>query len=75
MTWYAAVAPPKTPTQIIEHLSGAIAKALREPEVTAKLEALQATPILNSPSEAMAFIAVDSERWRRVIVSAGVKPE
>ena len=75
MTWYAAVAPPKTPAQIIEKLSGAIAKALREPEATAKLEALQATPILNSPSEATAFIAADSERWRKVIVSAGLKPE
>ena len=75
MTWYAAVAPPKTPAQIVEKLSGAIAKALREPGATAKLEVLQASPILNSPSEATAFIAADSERWRKVIASAGLKPE
>jgi tripartite-type tricarboxylate transporter receptor subunit TctC len=74
-TWYAAVAPPKTPTPIVGKLSAAIAKALRESEAFARLERLQATPILNSPVEASAFIAADSERWRKVIVAAGLKPE
>jgi tripartite-type tricarboxylate transporter receptor subunit TctC len=74
-TWYAAVAPPKTPPAIVGKLSAAIAKALRESEAFARLERLQATPILNSPAEASAFIAADSERWRKVIVAAGLKPE
>jgi tripartite-type tricarboxylate transporter receptor subunit TctC len=74
-TWYAAVAPPKTPPAIVGKLSAAIAKALRESEVFARLERLQATPILNSPAEASAFIAADSERWRKVIVAAGLTPE
>ena len=74
-TWYAAVAPPKTPRPIVEKLSATIAKALREPAAIARLKSLQATPILNAPSEASAFIAADSERWRKVIVAAGLKPE
>jgi tripartite-type tricarboxylate transporter receptor subunit TctC len=74
-TWYAAVAPPKTPRPIVEKLSATIAKALREPAAIARLKSLQATPILNSPSEASTFIAADSERWRKVIVAAGLKPE
>jgi tripartite-type tricarboxylate transporter receptor subunit TctC len=74
-TWYAAVAPPKTPASIVEKLSTAIAKALRESEAFARLEQLQATPILNSPTDASAFIAAESERWRKVIVASGLTPE
>jgi len=74
-TWYSAVAPPKTPPAVVGKLSAAIAKALREAEAFEKLERLQATPILNSPSEASAFIAADSERWRKVIIAAGLKPD
>lgn len=74
-TWYAAVAPPKTPSSIAGKLSATIAKALRDPEVLRRLEHLQATPILNSPAEASALIAADTERWRKVIVAAGLKPE
>jgi len=74
-TWFAVAAPPKTPPQIVQKLSSAIAGALREPDSMARLQNLKATPILNSPSEAAAFIAEDSERWRKVIVAAGIKPE
>lgn len=73
--WYGAVAPPKTPAPIVEKLSEAMSKALRESESMAKVQALQSTPILNSPAEASAFIAAESERWRRAIVAAGLKPE
>ena len=74
-TWFAMAAPPKTPPQIVQKLSSAIAGALREPDSMARLQNLKATPILNSPSEAAAFIAEESERWRKVIVAAGIKPE
>jgi tripartite-type tricarboxylate transporter receptor subunit TctC len=75
MTWYAVVAPPKTPAHIVGKLSTAIAKALRESEAFVRLESLHTTPILNAPSEASAFMAADSERWRKVIIAAGLKPE
>jgi tripartite-type tricarboxylate transporter receptor subunit TctC len=73
--WYAAVAPPKTPAHIVEKLSAAVAKNLRESEAMAKLQALQTTPILNSPTEASLFIAAESERWRKVVAAAGIKPD
>jgi len=73
--WYAAVAPPKTPNQIVEKLSAAMSEVLRGSESMAKLQTLQSTPVLNSPVEASGFIAAESERWRKVIVAAGLKPE
>lgn len=74
-SWFAVAAPPNTPPQIAEKLSTAIAAALREPDAMAKLQNLKATPVLNSPSEAAAFFREESERWRKVIVAAGIKSE
>jgi tripartite-type tricarboxylate transporter receptor subunit TctC len=75
ITWFAMAAPPKTPPQIAHKLSSVIAAALRESDAMAKLQGLKATPVLNSPSEAAAFFREESERWRKVIVAAGIKPE
>jgi hypothetical protein len=36
---------------------------------------LLTTPAGSSPAETAAFIKRDSERWRQVIVSAGIKPD
>jgi tripartite-type tricarboxylate transporter receptor subunit TctC len=72
-TWFAVAAPPRTPPQIAQKLSSAIAVALREPDAAAKLQKLKATPVLNSPAEAAAFFRAESERWRKVIVAAGIK--
>jgi len=71
--WFAVAAPPKTSPQIVEKLSSAIRAALSEPDALAKLQNLKVTPVLNSPSEAAAFFREESERWRKVIVSAGIK--
>jgi tripartite-type tricarboxylate transporter receptor subunit TctC len=73
--WFAMAAPPKTSPQIAAKLSAAIRAALREPDALAKLQNLKVTPILNSPSEADAFFREESERWRKVIVSAGIKAD
>jgi len=74
-TWYAIVAPPKTPSEIPNKISSAVAQALKLPDVVKRLEELSVTPVGSSPAEAAEFIRQDSERWRQVIVSAAIKPE
>jgi tripartite-type tricarboxylate transporter receptor subunit TctC len=74
-TWYAVVAPPKTPAAIVAKLSNGIAEVLRLPEVARRLHDLSATPVGTSPEQSGAFITAESNRWRDVIVSAGVKLE
>jgi tripartite-type tricarboxylate transporter receptor subunit TctC len=73
--WYAVAAPTKTPPHIVDKLSSAIAITLRESESMAKLQSLQSTAVLNTPLEASAFISEESQRWRKVIAAAGLKPE
>ena len=74
-TWYAIVAPPGTPAAVVGKLSGEIAEVLRTPEVTKRLQDVGASPGGTSPEQSGAFIAAESNRWRDVIQSAGVKLE
>jgi tripartite-type tricarboxylate transporter receptor subunit TctC len=74
-SWFAVVAPPKTPPVIAAQVSQAIAEVLKLPEVAQRLQALSFAPVGSSPAEAAAFVKRDAERWRGVIVAAGIKPE
>jgi tripartite-type tricarboxylate transporter receptor subunit TctC len=70
--WYAVVAPPKTPLAIAKTLSAAIAETLKLPDVAKKLADFSARPVGSSPEETGTFLKQESERWRQVIVSAGI---
>lgn len=74
-TWFALAAPPRTPAAVIDKLAAAVVETLKQPDATARLQMLKATPLLSSPSEAAAFFADESERWRKVIVAADIRPE
>ena len=71
-TWFAIVAPPRTPMQIAEKLSGEIAEALRQPDVAKKLTDYSASAIGRSPTESGDFIKRERERWYQVIAAAGL---
>jgi tripartite-type tricarboxylate transporter receptor subunit TctC len=72
-SWFAVVAPPKTPADIADKLSQAIAQILRRPDVVERYRAMSGTPVGTSPSETAAFLKKESERWRKVIAAAGIR--
>ncbi|MFL5052781.1 MAG: Bug family tripartite tricarboxylate transporter substrate binding protein [Xanthobacteraceae bacterium] len=74
-SWFGLVAPPKTPPEIAALLSQAIAEILKLPDVASRVRELTATPVGSTPAETASFFKEESERWRRVIVTVGVKPE
>jgi tripartite-type tricarboxylate transporter receptor subunit TctC len=74
--WFAVVAPPRTPPALADRLSAAIAETLHRPEIAKRLqEEFAMTPVASTPAEAAAFIRQERDRWRKAIVSAGIKPE
>jgi tripartite-type tricarboxylate transporter receptor subunit TctC len=73
VAWFGIVAPPKTPAQIAEKLSAAVAEATRQPDVARRLAAMSAEPIGGTPAEMAALMRRDGERWKSVIESARVK--
>jgi tripartite-type tricarboxylate transporter receptor subunit TctC len=74
-TWFAMMAPPKTPQVIADKLSAAIAGILKSPDVTKVLQERSFTVMATSPDETGKFIRTEIERWRDVIVKAGIKAE
>ena len=74
-TWFAIAAPPQTPKEIANRLSAAIAETVKLPDVEKRLSDLLTKPAGTSPAETAAFIKEESERWRAVIISAGIKPD
>lgn len=66
-TWFGVVAPPKTPVEITQKLSAAIAQALHQPSVVKRLAEFNSDPVGNTPDEMAAYMKEDMERWRAVI--------
>jgi tripartite-type tricarboxylate transporter receptor subunit TctC len=73
--WYAVVAPPKTPPQIVNKLNADINEALRAPDMAAHLVEWSAEAIGGTPQETAAYMREEVERWNKVIKAAGVKLE
>ena len=74
-TWYGLLVPGKTPRAVITRLYTETKTVLQNPEVVRKLADDGAEPGGNSPAEFAAYIREESDRWSKVIRSAGIKAE
>lgn len=75
VTWYAVVAPPGTPAEVVKSLNDSIVAALRQPEVRQRFSELGLSTAGSAPDEAARFIRGETERWRKVIRDAKVTVE
>jgi tripartite-type tricarboxylate transporter receptor subunit TctC len=71
--FYGFAAPPGTPAATVKALNEAIVAALKEPDIAARLATLGLSAVGNSPDEASAYVRNESQRWREIIVKAGIK--
>jgi tripartite-type tricarboxylate transporter receptor subunit TctC len=68
-------APRNTPAEIIDRLSNEINAALADPGFKARLAHLDGTALGGSPADFGKLIAEETEKWRKVIRLANIKPE
>ena len=73
-TWYALIAPARTPPAIVARLHGAATQALRSPALVDQLLAQGAEPIANTPDELRQFLQNEIEVWTKVIRQANIRP-
>jgi tripartite-type tricarboxylate transporter receptor subunit TctC len=73
--WFALVAPPGTPDEIVQKINAATAAALALPDVRSRFLEQGAEPAGGSTAATAAFIKEEEMRWRRVIRSANVTLE
>jgi tripartite-type tricarboxylate transporter receptor subunit TctC len=75
MSWYAMLAPSKTPTAVVTRLHAQTQQALRSAQVRERLHALQLEPEGSSPAEFRAFLDDQLKRFAEMVKLAGVEPE
>jgi tripartite-type tricarboxylate transporter receptor subunit TctC len=69
------IAPAATPAPVVARLSEEMRKSLARPETQARLKALGANTVGDTPDQFREFLRKDYERWARVIKAAGIKAE
>ena len=73
--WFGIGAPKATPAEIVDKLNKEINAALADPKMKARLADLGGTVLAGSPADFGKFIADETEKWAKVIKSAGIKAE
>jgi tripartite-type tricarboxylate transporter receptor subunit TctC len=73
--FYGISAPKGTPPEIVEILNKAVGEALRDPKVIERLSTIGGIPRPMTPAEFGKLIAVETEKWRKVVDFAGVSVE
>jgi tripartite-type tricarboxylate transporter receptor subunit TctC len=65
----------KTPTEIVEKLNREINAAVAAPNLRARFAGLGVEPMSMTPAEFEKFIAVETEKWGKVVKLAGLKAD
>jgi tripartite-type tricarboxylate transporter receptor subunit TctC len=74
-TWYGAVAPVKTPREIVMRLNQEMVRALAAPEVKERLASLGADIVATSPEETAAIFKTDLAKYTKVAQAAKIKAD
>jgi len=70
--WYGIVGPPAMPAGIVNRLSLEMAKAVKLPEVGAKLATDGAVGVGSTPAQFAALLQSEDRKWRRVVQEIGL---
>ena len=73
--WNGILAPKNTPADIIARLNAVVNAGLAEPRIKTRLAGLGATMLPGSPTDFGKLIASETDKWGKVIRTAGIKPE
>ncbi len=73
--WMGIGAPANTPSEIVDRLNQSVNAALADSKVKARLTDLGEEPIPMTPGEFGKFVAAETEKWAKVIRTAGIKAE
>jgi tripartite-type tricarboxylate transporter receptor subunit TctC len=71
--FFGVGAPKNTPTAVIEKLNKELNAGLADPTIKARLADLDGTELPGSPAEFGKLIAVETEKWAKVVKFSGAK--
>jgi len=73
--WQGLAAPRNTPPDVIEKLNTAVNAALADPQLKTRMAQLGVTPLPGSSAAFAKLIADDTEKWAKVVRTAGIRAE
>ena len=73
--WAGIVAPRNTPADIINILNREINAALSDPKIKMRFAEIGGLVLGGSPTDFQKLLADETEKWRKVITFAGIKPD
>ena len=73
--WWAVLAPAKTPPEIVRRMNEELNKALKSPDVAARLAGQGISVIGGSPEVARTFIDKQVDIWARVVKDNNIKAD
>jgi len=73
--WHGIAAPKETPVAIVDKINREINTRLADPNLKARFTALGGAVLSGSPTDFGKLIAEETEKWAKVIKSAGIKAE
>jgi tripartite-type tricarboxylate transporter receptor subunit TctC len=73
--WYGISAPASTPADIVERLNREINAGITDPGMKKRLATIGGEPLPGPPEAFGKLIADETEKWAKVVRSAGIKPE
>ncbi len=73
--WYGISGPKGMPGEAVETLNKAMAAALADPKIKARIAELGATPMPLSPAAFGKFVTDETEKWGTVVKAAGLSVE
>jgi len=71
--WGGLFAPANTPPAIVKKLQEEVTRAVSQPDVKARMDALSIDPVGNTSDAFRAIVAADLKRWENVAHSANVR--
>jgi tripartite-type tricarboxylate transporter receptor subunit TctC len=74
-SWYGLVAPAKTPEPVLAKLREEVAKALKAPDMVARIHELGSEPGTAFGKDFGAFLAAETRKWADVIRTSGAKAD
>jgi tripartite-type tricarboxylate transporter receptor subunit TctC len=74
-SWVVLVAPAKTPAGVLAKLREEVGKAIKSPDIVARLHELGSDPGTASEAEVRAFLDAETRKWAEVIRVSGAKAD
>ncbi|HKF08897.1 MAG TPA: tripartite tricarboxylate transporter substrate binding protein [Xanthobacteraceae bacterium] len=72
VTWYAMVAPPRTPAALADKINRDVVDILARPDAAEKVRGIQMEPMTKSRAQAAQFFVEETQLWGKVIKQANI---